>query len=77
MKEREINMKMTNRIYDYVQIGVTVILPAVGGAYGVISQTWNLPYSEEIVTTIAAITACGSLIIKGISKQYHMENDST
>lgn len=65
---------MKNKTYDYVKIGVTVVLPALGACYGIIAQTWGLPYTEQVVTTITAITACGAAILNGISKQYHSEN---
>lgn len=68
-------MNLTNKTYDYVKIGVTVVLPAVGACYGAVAQTWGLPYTEQIVTTIAAITACGSAILNGISKNYHNQED--
>lgn len=65
---------MTNKTYDYLKIGVTVVLPALGACYGAIANTWGLPYTEQIVTTIAAITAAGSAVLNGISKQYHKED---
>ena len=68
-------MKLSNQKYNYLKVGVTVVLPALGTAYGAIATAWCLPYTEPILTTIAAITACGSAIINGISKQYHKNKE--
>lgn len=65
---------MTNKTYDYVKIGVTVVLPAVGTAYGLVANAWGLPYTEPILATVTAITACGAAILNGISKSYHKED---
>ena len=68
-------MKLTNKKYNIIKIGVTVVLPAMATAYGAISTTWGLPYTEQVLATASAITACGAAILNGISKQYHKNKE--
>lgn len=64
---------MKNKTYDYIKIGVTIVLPALGTAYGVIGNVWGLPFTEQVVTTVTALTAAGAAIVNGISKTYNKE----
>lgn len=66
---------MKNRTYDYIKIGVTIVLPALGTAYGVIGNVWGLPFTEQVVTTVTALTAAGAAIVNGISKAYNKEGE--
>lgn len=59
-------MKMNNKVYDVLKYIATIVLPALATFYFALSQIWGLPYGEEVVGTISAITVLlGSLL--GIS----------
>lgn len=59
-------MKMNSKVYDVLKYITTIGLPALATLYFTIASMWNLPYAEQIVGTIAAITTfLGTLL--GIS----------
>lgn len=56
-------MKFTNKVYDVLKWIVVIALPAIAAAYSALGGVWNLPYSEQVVTTINIIaTFLGALI---------------
>lgn len=57
---------MSNRIYDISKWAVTVFLPALGALYAVLAGLWGFGYIEQVVGTVAAITAFGGALL-GIS----------
>ena len=59
-------MKFPDRVYDVLKWICMIVLPALGTFYFAVAGIWNLPYAEQIVGTIAAVTTLiGALI--GIS----------
>ena len=59
-------MKMNSKVYDVLKYVTTIGLPALATLYFTIASIWKLPYAEQIVGTIAAITTfLGTLL--GIS----------
>lgn len=48
-------MKLSNKTYDILAFIGRVVLPALSVLYKALGSTWNLPYTEEIPTTIMAI----------------------
>ena len=50
-------MKLPDKVYDLLKWIVQIVLPAIGTLYFALAQLWGFPYGEEIVGTIAAITA--------------------
>ena len=59
-------MKMSNRLYDALKYMCQIALPAIGGLYFALAQIWQLPFAEQIVGTISAVTACLGILL-GIS----------
>lgn len=57
---------MSNKVYDILKYIAQIALPALGALYFALSQTWGLPYGEQIVGTIAAVDACLGVLL-GIS----------
>ena len=51
-------MKMSNKVYDVMKKIVTIIIPAVIACYSTIAATLNLPYTEAIITIVAAVDTC-------------------
>lgn len=59
-------MKLSNRTYDILKYIALVALPAVLAFYGVVGMTFNIPYTQEILTVGAAFdTMLGTML--GIS----------
>ena len=50
-------MKMSNKTYDKLKWLVTIVLPAAATLYFTLSGIWGFPCGEQVVGTIAAITA--------------------
>lgn len=48
---------MPNKIFDTLRFWQTVVLPAVGTLYFALSGIWGLPYGEQVVGTVTALTA--------------------
>ena len=67
---------MSNRLYDILKWVVMIVLPAISTLYFALSSIWGWPYAEEVVGTIAAVTAfLGALL--GISNaQYKKVNEN-
>lgn len=68
-------MKLDNKIYTILKYLCQVALPAIGGLYFALAQIWNLPYAEQIVGTISAITACIGILL-GISSYNYYKGDN-
>ena len=67
-------MKFSNKVYDILTWLSLCILPAVATFYCAISEIWNLPYSEQIVGTIAAVETLIGVAI-GISTYEYNKNN--
>ena len=70
-------MRLSNRTYDILKYIFQIVLPAIGALYYGLSNIWSLPYTEQIVGTIAIVcTFLGTLL--GISTHYYnKENDDS
>ena len=67
-------MKLDDRIYNVLKYICQIALPAIGGLYFALSQIWNLPYGEQVVGTISAITACLGILLGISTYQYNKGN---
>jgi hypothetical protein len=65
-EERNRKLAMSNETYDIVKWVVMIVLPASGTLYFALSQLWGFPYGEQIVGTVAAVTAFAGVIL-GVS----------
>lgn len=64
---------MNNKMYDFLKKIALVVLPALATLIITIFQIWNIPYGEQIGSTITAIdTALG--VILGISSRNYYRN---
>ena len=68
-------MKMDNRIYDILKYICQIALPAIGTLYFALAQIWGLPYAEQIVGTIAAITTFLGVLL-GISSYTYRKDEN-
>ena len=57
-------MKLNNTVYDILKWVTMIVLPATGTLYFALAQIWGLPYGEEIIGTIAAITTFMGAILR-------------
>lgn len=66
-------MRLSNNTYDILKWIAQILLPALGTLYFALSKIWGLPWSTEVVGTIAAVdTFLGALL--GISSaEYNRE----
>ena len=62
---------LSNKVYDILNIVVRYILPAISALYCAIAGIWGLPYAEQVVGTIAAITTFIGVILGVSSKKYN------
>lgn len=60
--------RMSDSVYDFLSSLVKYILPALGTLYFTLAQIWGLPYGEQVVGTIVAVTTAIGIMI-GISKK--------
>ena len=61
---------LSNKVYDWLKVIVTLLLPGVGTLYYAIASIWGLAYGEEIVGTIAAVTVFLGIVIKIGDRSY-------
>lgn len=69
---------MSNKLYDILAIIGRLILPALGTLYFALAKIWTpyLPYPEEIVGTIAAVTTFLNTVLKIQSNAWYEEQDN-
>lgn len=48
-------MKLDNKVYDILKWIAQYFLPAAATLYFTLSETWGLPYGDQVVGTISAI----------------------
>ena len=67
---------MSNTTYDILKWIAQILLPALGTLYFALSKIWGLPYSTEVVGTLAAVdTFLGALL--GISTAAYNKEQSS
>ena len=67
-------MKINDRLYEILKWLCLICLPAIAWFYGAMTETWSLPYGDQIVTTLNAIgTLIGVLI--GVSTYNYRKED--
>lgn len=62
---------MSNSTYDTLKFIVQIVLPACGTLYFALASIWGLPYAEQIVGTIAAVTTFLGVVLKISTVQYN------
>lgn len=66
---------LSDSTYDFFKNVVQLYLPGLGTLYFAIAAIWGLPFADEIVGTIAAVTVFLGLFLKASVKSYN--NDET
>ena len=67
-------MKLPDKLYDVLKWIALICLPAIAVFYGVLADTWHLPYVQEIVITINAVGALIGALIGVSTLNYNKEN---
>ena len=64
---------MSNKTYDILKVITLQILPALTTFYGVVGATFNIPYTQEVITVAVAFdTMLGTIL--GISSRKYYKN---
>ena len=66
-------MKMSNKVYDVMKWLTVIVLPALATLYTVLADSWNLPYAEQMPTTITAISVFLGACLMISSHNYNKE----
>ena len=67
---------MSNKTYDILKWIAQYLLPACATLYFALSGIWGLPYGEEVVGTLAALTAFLGVILGISTAQYNKKDHS-
>lgn len=62
---------MSDKTYDWLKQIALVILPGVATLYGVFAATWNLPYGDQVVSSIVALDTFLGLWVTVIARIYN------
>lgn len=49
-------MTLSNKVYDTLKWIAQILLPGLGTLYFALSSIWGLPYCEQVVGTLSAVT---------------------
>ena len=67
-------MKIPDKVYNVLKWICMIVLPALGTFYFAIAGVWGLPYAEQIVGTIAAVTTLLGALIGISTSTYNRDN---
>ena len=65
-----------NKTYDILRFIADLLLPALATLYFALSGIWGFPYGEQIVGTIAAVTAFLDALLAVSKAQYNKERSN-
>jgi uncharacterized membrane protein len=63
-------LAMTEKTYLVLKWAVITVLPAAATLYSTLSLLWCFPFGEEVVGTVAAITAFGGVLLQVSTEQF-------
>ena len=70
-------MKLNNKVYDVLKYLGMIGLPALAVAYQSLAQVWNLPYPDEIPSTILIVVTLLNTCLQISSTNYYKSQNST
>lgn len=65
--------KLSNNMYNTLKWIVMIFMPALAALYLGLADYWNLPYPEQVTTTIAALTAFLGIFIQISNAVYKVD----
>lgn len=63
-------IKLSNETYDLFKWIALIVLPACGTLYATLATLWGLPYGDQVVGTIAALTVFLGAVLQISNYQY-------
>ena len=63
-------VSLGNSMYDTLRRIVEIILPGIGALYAGVAVLWGLPYVEQVVGTVAAVSVFGGVLLAASRKTY-------
>lgn len=63
-------MTMSNKTYDTLKWIAQILFPGLGTLYFTLSQIWGLPYCEQVVGSLSALTVFVGVILGINSAKY-------
>ena len=70
-------MKLNDKVYDVLKYLGMIGLPALAVAYQSLAQVWNLPYPDEIPSTILIVVTLLNTCLQISSTNYYKSQNST
>lgn len=67
-------MKLNNKVYELLKWLSCIALHALGCFYFTLSETWGLPYGEQVQATLNALGTFIGILIGISTYQYRKEN---
>lgn len=75
MANKESGLVLKNKTYDFLNVLVRYILPALGTLYFGLSQLWGLPAAEEVVGSIVLISTFLGVVIGFARKGWKVDDE--
>lgn len=69
-------MKLSDRWYQILKYTSLIFLPACGALYFALAEIWGLPYGQQIIGTISAISAFIGALIGISTHNYYKDGGS-
>lgn len=69
------NINMSDKSYNRLSTTVRLILPAIGTLYFTFANVWGLPYGEQVVGSIAALTVFLGVVLTLAKKVWSQNAD--
>lgn len=69
-------MKLPDKLYNILKWVALIALPAFSWFYQLLAETWGLPYSNEIATTISGLGTLIGILIGVSALSLKRDNDS-
>lgn len=71
------NINISDKTYNRLNNTVKLILPALGTLYFTFANVWGLPYGEQVVGSIAALTVFLGVLLTLIKKVWSQTADGS
>lgn len=68
-------INMSDAMYNRLNNTVKLILPALGTFYFTFSNVWGLPYGEQVVGSLAALTVFLGVVLTLVKKVWNQAAD--
>jgi len=73
IKGKELQMRISDELYDLLRAIADLLLPALGALYFGLAGIWGFPYGEEIVGSITLVVAFLDIVLRIMKGKYDKE----